>query len=389
MSANPLITNEEMSALLESDSPKIASSTAAGEKRRRVIPYNFRRPDRISKEQVRSLYLLHDLFSHSLSSSMPIFLRTISEVTLVSVEQQAYVEYLYGLPDPTVIFTLAMHPLQGVAVLEMNPAIAFPIIDRMLGGAGTQLSKSRAVTEIEQKVLESFLKIVSDDLREAWRPLVELDLQITGRETRPQLLQIVAPNEVVVTIVFHVQLGDIQGLMSLCIPAIVLEPIINRFNQSSYSRNRVVLPQQTRSLLSNLRALEFPVSAEIRGLKATTDDLFRLVPGDILQFDHRADEPVTVSVGGIEKFQGQLVEQDRRTAVYLHTAITPPKDEFAEEYDETAGYWTDASAADTPEQYQLPVVELDLLGPGLKSDGLLRLPGQGLSNLGSGTARPR
>ena len=373
MPANPLITNEEMSALLESNPAKSDAPNAGNEKRRRVIPYNFRRPDRISKEQVRSLYLLHDLFSHSLSSSMPIFLRTISEVTLVSVEQQAYVEYLYGLPDPTAIFTLAMHPLQGVAVLELNPAIAFPIIDRMLGGAGEQIRKTRAVTEIEQKVLESFLKIVSDDLREAWRPLVELDLQITGRETRPQLLQIVAPNEVVVAIVFHVQMGDIQGLMSLCIPAIVLEPIIERFNQSSYSRNRVVLPQQTRHLLNNLRSLQFPVSAELRGIKATTDDLFRLSPGDILLLDHRADEPVSVSVGGLEKFQGQLVEQDHRTAIYLHTAITPPKDEFTDPESTTTDFWTDAAALERSEQ--LPVIDLDLLGPGLKSDGFLRLPG--------------
>ncbi len=374
MPANPVITNEEMSALLDHNGGKAEAANAGSEKRRRIIPYNFRRPDRISKEQVRSLYLLHDLFSHSLSSSMPIFLRTISEVTLVSVEQQAYVEYLYGLPDPTAIFTLAMHPLQGVAVLELNPSIAFPIIDRMLGGAGEPLAKTRAITEIEQKVLESFLKIVADDLREAWRPLVELDLHITGRETRPQLLQIVAPNEVVVVIVFHLQVGDIQGLMSLCIPAIVLEPIIHRFNQSSYSRNRVVLPQQTRSLLNILKTLQFPVAAELRGLTATTDDLFRLAPGDILQLDYRADQPITLSVGGQEKFQGELIEQESRTAVYLHTAIAPPTDEAAngglpEEL------WGNAPATGLLEQQKLPVVGLDLLGPGLKSEALARVSG--------------
>ncbi|MBA3440793.1 MAG: flagellar motor switch protein FliM, partial [Pyrinomonadaceae bacterium] len=94
-----LVTNEEMSALLKSTD----SSGAGTDRRQRVVPYNFRRPDRVSKEQVRSLYMLHDLFSHSLSSSLLIFLRSVSEVSLISVEQQAYVEYLYGLPDPTVI----------------------------------------------------------------------------------------------------------------------------------------------------------------------------------------------------------------------------------------------------------------------------------------------
>jgi flagellar motor switch protein FliM len=318
MAANSLVTEEEMSALLEnSPSAANAASAAGSDKRRRIVPYNFRRPDRVSKEQVRSLYLLHDMLSHSLSTSLPIFLRTISEVTLISVEQQAYVEYLYGLPDPTVIFTMAMHPLNGTAILELNPSVAFPIIDRMLGGAGHPLPVSRAVTEIELKILEGFLKIVADDMREAWRPLIELDLQILGRETRPQLLQIVAPNEVVITIVFHVQIASVQGMMSLCIPAVVLEPIIQRFNQSSYSRSREVAPEQTRSLLDTLSTLTFPVSAELRGSTAAMDDLFRLAPGDVLQLDHRADQPISVSVGGLVKFQGDLVANSGRTAVHL------------------------------------------------------------------------
>src|SRR5881396_1123763 len=144
MTANSLVTEEEMSALLDNNTGTAGAGGA--DKRRRVVPYDFRRPDRVSREQVRALYLLHDLFSHSLSSSLPIFLRTISEVTLISVEQQAYVEYLYGLPDPTAIFTLSMHPLQGVSVLELNPSLAFPVIDRLLGGKGVPLSEPRAVT---------------------------------------------------------------------------------------------------------------------------------------------------------------------------------------------------------------------------------------------------
>lgn len=311
MKSNSLLTEEEMSALLESpDSPQGASQ----EKRRRVVPYNFRRPDRLSKEQVRALYLLHDLFSHSLSSSLPIFLRTISEVTLISVEQQAYVEYLYGLPDPTTIFTLTMHPLQGVSVLELNPSLAFPVIDRLLGGKGAPLPEARACTEIEQKILESFLKVVIDDLRDAWKPMVELEMQIVGRETRPQLLQIVAPNEVVLSIVFHVQVGDARGMMSLCIPALILEPIIQKFNQSFYSRSREVPPAQTRSLLDMLSSVSFPVAAELHGTTAAMEDLISLAPGDVLRLDHPVDRPVELSVGGVVKFHGELTAHNGRTA---------------------------------------------------------------------------
>jgi flagellar motor switch protein FliM len=315
MAANSLVTDEEISTLLEAS----AGSMGGGkeDKRRRVVPYDFRRPDRISKERVRSLYLMHDTFSHGLSTSLPIFLRTITEVTLISVEQQAYFEYLSGLPDPTVIFTLAMNPLQGSTVIEINPSIAFPIIDRMLGGTGNGLAAQRSVTEIEQRILEGFMKVILDDLHDAWKPMIDLDLQIIGRETRPQLLQIVPPNEVVIVITFHVQVSGVQGMMSLCIPAIVLEPIIHLFNPSSYSRNREVAPDQTRALLNNLSKMVFPVSVELRGTTLAMDDLFSLAPGDVLLLEHRIDQRVAVSVGGIVKFYGDLVDNDGHIAVLL------------------------------------------------------------------------
>jgi flagellar motor switch protein FliM len=313
MTNHDLLTKEEMSSLLENSD----STAPESGKRRRVMPYNFRRPDRIPREQIRSLYLMHDLFALSLSSSLPILMRSMSGVTLLSVEQQAYSEYLQGLSDPTAVFTLSMHPLPGVAALELNPAIAFPVIDRLLGGSGEDLEQQRAVTEIEQRILEGFVKVITDDLRATWRPLAELDLQILGRETRPQMLQIVAPNEAVLTIAFQVQVAEARGQMSLCLPAITLEPIIQNLNQSLYSRSREVPPEQTRALLDSLALVKFPLSAELRGTKALMDDLMNLAPGDVLRLDHRLDQPVEISVGGQVKFWGDLVAQERRTVVQI------------------------------------------------------------------------
>lgn len=320
MTTNSLVTEEEVSALLQT--PASAEKGAgAADKRRRVVPYNFRRPDRLSKEQVRSLYLLHDMFSHSLSSSLPIFLRTISEVTLISVEQQAYVEYLQGLPDPTAIFTLSMSPLQGAAVVELSPTVAFPVIDRMMGGPGESLSEARAMTEIEQKILESFFKLVVDDMREAWRPHVELELEIVGRETRPQLLQIVAPNEVVLTVVFEIQIGESRGTMSICIPAVTLEPVIQQFNQSVYAGNREVPPAETRAVLDTLSRVAFTVAAELHGTTVSVADLCAIAPGDVLRLDHRIEQPVHVSVGGIVKFEAELLAHAGRAAARLRAEV--------------------------------------------------------------------
>lgn len=317
MTSHDLLTKEEMSSLLESND----NGTSESGKRRRVLPYNFRRPDRIPREQIRSLYLMHDLFAHSLTSSLPVLMRTMSIVTLMSVEQQAYAEYLQGLTDPTALFTLSMHPLPGVAAIELSPTVAFPVIDRLLGGVGQELDNPRAVTEIEQRILEGFLKVVTDDLRATWKPLADLDLQVLGRETRPQMLQIVAPNEAVLTIVFQVQIADARGTMSLCLPAITLEPVIQNLNQSVYSRSREVPPEQTRALLDILTHVRFPVAAELRGTKALIDDLLNLSPGDVLRLDHRVDQAIAVSVGGVIKFQGDLLAQDRRTVVNI-TALS-------------------------------------------------------------------
>lgn len=313
MTNQDLLTKEEMSSLLESSD----NNATEGGKRRRVLPYNFRRPDRIPREQIRSLYLMHDLFALSLSSSLPILMRAMSGVTLMSVEQQAYSEYLQGLHDPTALFTLSMHPLPGVAALELSPSVAFPVIDRLLGGVGEDLQQTRAVTEIEQRILEGFVKVITDDLRTMWKPLADLDLQILGRETRPQMLQIVAPNEAVLTIAFQVQIAESRGMMSLCLPAITLEPIIQSLNQSVYSRSREVPPEQTRALLDILSLVKFPVSAELHGTKASMDDLMSLAPGDVLRLDHRVDQPLEVSIGGIVKFRGELISQDRRTVINI------------------------------------------------------------------------
>lgn len=316
-SSRELLSEEELAALTDAKS-KDAASGLGVEKRHRIIPYDFRRPDRVSKEQVRSLYLLHDAFARNISSSLPVFLRATSEVTLVSVEQRAYFEYLSGLSDPAAIFKLSMEPLQGIAILEMSPMVAFSVIDRQLGGPGVQLPETRALTEIEQRVMEGFLRIVNEALHAAWKPILDIEFQNVGSETDPKLLQIVPPNEIVLSIVFHIQVVDVRGTLSLCIPALNLEPILQKLNESAYSRRHPeVPPEQTRAILDKLTAVPFPVAAELRGTTATFRDLMQLAAGDVMRLNRRVDEPIDVSVGDIVKFRGVLGVQDKRTAVYI------------------------------------------------------------------------
>lgn len=315
MNSKELLSTEELSALM----PDTARSDAAGdrEKRKRIVPYNFRRPDRLSKEQIRSLYLLHDLFAHSLSTSLPLFLRTISEVNLISVEQQAYSEYLRGLPDPTTVFTIAVSSLNGVYAVEINSSIAFPIIDRLLGGNGNGLTEKRAATDLELQILEGFLSVVNENYRSAWKPILPIDTEVVGRETRPQMLQIIAPNEVVATIVYQVQIGDATGAMSICLPVVMLESVIEKFNQSSYLPAKSTEPEATRALLDSLSAVRFPVATCLEKVPAAVSDLMNLSVGDILRTNHRTEKALMVSIGNAQKFEGKIASLEGRMVVQL------------------------------------------------------------------------
>lgn len=308
-----------MSALLPQETP------AGGQekKARGAVPYNFRRPDRLSKEQVRSLYLLHDLFAQNLSSSLPLFLRAITEVNLISVEQQSYADYLRSMADPTVIFTVAADALSGVFAIEISAAIAFPVIDRMLGGEGAALSENRAATELELEILEGFVANIADNYRAAWAPIIAFKTELTGHETRPQLLQIVSPNEVVAVINYQMQIGEAKGSMSICLPITMLESVMESFSQSSYSPAKENSPESINSLLRTVANVRFPLVAELAKTPAMVSDLMALTVGDVLRTNHRVEKPVNVCIGNAAKFRGRIAALEGKMIIQVTEASLP------------------------------------------------------------------
>ncbi|MEZ5306525.1 MAG: flagellar motor switch protein FliM [Pyrinomonadaceae bacterium] len=315
MNAGDLISSEEMSALMP-ENEKRGTGAKPG-----VVPYNFRKPDRLSKDQIRAIYLLHDLFAHSLSSSLPLLLRTASEVNLISVEQQPFGDYLKGLADPTTIFTIYVPTLRGSYAVEISSPIAFPVIDRLLGGAGDDLEEKRAATDLELNIVEDFLSIICDAYVEAWKPIIPLEGEVRARETRPQMAQMVAQNEVVVTIAYQLQIGEARGSMSISIPIVTLEPVIDKFNPASYSSGSKVSQEERLALREGLKRVKFPVSTEIEPLSVRYGDLAKLGVGDILRTNHRADASVNINIGGKEKFRGSLAGDNGQLVVRIESKV--------------------------------------------------------------------
>src|SRR5947209_4157084 len=199
---------------------------------RRAALFDFRRPDRIAKSQLRAIHQLHDNFVRNLVSSLSAYLRSYVIVNLVSVEQLSYSEFLECLPSPTCIASLGLKPYDGNAVLELNSSLIFPILEILLGGDGKlQFSANREITEIEQVLLDGLLRLILRDLHEAWTFVTPIDFTIDNIETEPQFLQILAPTEAVVAVAIEIRIGDSIGMMNIAMPSIIIKMMRQKFDQ--------------------------------------------------------------------------------------------------------------------------------------------------------------
>jgi len=329
-----ILSQEEVDALLRTHSSKPAKGAAQSgpekpstrakkaQQQKKVTLYNFRRPDRVSREQMRSLHFMHDRFARNFSSSLSAYLRTITEVNLVSVEQLSYQEFLLSVPDPTCFNAISIRPLEGAFALEVNPQLVFPVIDKMLGGPGDPLRSLRTMTDIEQSIFDGVLKLALEDLREAWRGIIEFDFRIQSKETSPQLIQIVAPNEVVLLVVFEVKMGPVVGMINLAIPSIILEPIAGRFDQemfTGYKKSGTF--EEARLLMESLKRCNMTVGAEIRGTTLRVSDVLKLQEGDLVPLTKRFDAMLDLTVDGIPRCQGFLALNNIQKRVFQLTSV--------------------------------------------------------------------
>jgi len=311
-----ILSQEEIDALLVSAGEIDRASRGRDVNADSVITYNFRRPDRVSKEQMRSLHFLHDRFARNVSTSLSAYLRAVTDVMIVSVEQFTYAEFLMSLPDPTAFYALSMQPFDGHGALEMNPNIAFSLIDRMLGGSGQGMTTNRALTEIEQNVIDGVVKLLLENLSEGWSPITKVNFRISGRETRPQMLQVAAPTEVVILLVFDLRVGEERGMVNLCIPASVIESAGTNFAQGWQRTHREANPVDRKRLLDNLMRMPLPVTARL-DTKIAAGELLEVRPGDVISLGRTIREPVDVQVGSLVKFEGRLVRSGDSSGVTL------------------------------------------------------------------------
>ncbi len=274
---------------------------------RQIRSYDFRIPDRFSKEELRSIQLLHENFARMASSSLSAFLRSVVEVELMSVQEEIFEDFADSLTPPHVLGLASADPLDGTLLVHVDPAIIFPIIDRILGGPGQPLMELRALTDIELTMTERVLSNILGVLAEAWSSVVDMEPQINSLEANPRFSQPVAPNEVLVKMLFRLQLSNHEGALNICFPYVMLEPILPKISAHEWFSRRIEEDEEkdrqfTDQLEERVKNVAVPLVVELGKTKITLAELLRLEPGDVLTLQQKIDDPLPVFVREKETF---------------------------------------------------------------------------------------
>ncbi len=291
-----------------------------------VRGYDFKRPERVSKDQMRSLQQLHEAFARNFGAGLSGFLRTIVEVKVASCEQMTYGEFISGLPNPTSFNLIDAKPLEGQMCLEVSPLIIYPIIDRLLGGSSTDLFiPQRPMTAIEARLISKVTSRGLAALTEAWAGIRQIEFSITATESNPQLVQIVPPNEVVVVVGFELKMTNRAGTMNLCIPYNVIEPVMEKLSAESwFSSGKLGTDEKLRQRVTHTLA-RAPLT--VRGMLAettiTVGDLRGMAVGDLVMTDKPVTQPIVLCVEGEKKFLAVLGNYKGNRALKILRAVTP------------------------------------------------------------------
>lgn len=325
-----ILSQEEIDALLEvvEEEGDTLSTENESNDTRQVILYDFKRPNRVSKEQLRAVKGIHDKMARNLASQISSIMRSIVEIQLHSVDQMTYGEFLMSLPSPTSFNVFSIKPLDGNCIIEINPSIAFPMIDRLLGGLGESYESTRELTDIELNLLDAILRIIMQRLKEGWAPITDMYPTIETKESSPNVVQIVSQNEIVIMVVMEIIIGNSSGMINLCYPVIYLEPILSRLaNRDIMLGETSAKKSRNKELNTLISRAEVFIESIIGQAELSVGELLELKNGDIMRLDRAADDKAIVMIDKKELFLAEIGLHRFRKSIKIESLVRTDKDE--------------------------------------------------------------
>jgi flagellar motor switch protein FliM len=324
-----VLSQSEIDALLSAissgdvDADEIRAETG----NQQVRPFDFTRPSKFSKDQLRTLRMMHEVFCRTAQTQLSALLRTVVEIEVASADQMAYGEFINSMPTPSLINIVTMEPLEGNAVLNVDLPIIFAIIDRLVGGPGTHRPRLRELTDIEVALTGNLSEVLVGAFSEAWETVAPVRMRPVATEMNPQFAQVAPHSDMVVLVSFEIRIGKASGSMALCVPYPVLEPVIGRLTAQSYLSTAAGTPSpQTREeIAGSLSEVRVPVAAELGGVELRVADLLVLAVGDVIPLACAPGGDVSLRVGRRHAFRAQPGTRGRRAAVQITGVIDHPE----------------------------------------------------------------
>ena len=301
-----VLSQEEIDSLLNalSDGQVDAEEMKITKTQKRIRVYDFKRPNKFSKDQIHSLQNIYENYCRSLTTYFSGQLHSIIESKVLSIEQLTYDEFIRSLPNPTVLGLYSLNPLEGTVLMEVSPTLAFTVVDRLLGGQGQGAEKNRELTEIERTIVEHRLSQIIELTEEAWSEVYDLKPQFVSMETNPQFMQIVAPNEMIVLVTLEIKIGEEMGMINICMPYLVLEPILNKLSTFFLfsTQAKVTSPEQVQAIRRKIEWAKVDMVAFLGHSEISVRDLLDLARGDVIPLNQSVNDPLPIYVGEFMKF---------------------------------------------------------------------------------------
>lgn len=320
-----VLSQSEIDALLaaldsgELDPGEIESDSA----NQRIKPYDFKRPEKFTKEQMRTLQMLHENLGRSLSTYLATTLRTLVEIKVMSVEQLTYYEFTRSLPLLTMLAIFDIPEWEGRGLLECNVGLIFAMIDRMLGGPGAAPEEGRSLTDIEQGLVRQLMTQITTLYRDAWQTVADVNFGLDSLETNPLFAQIVSQNETVALINFSAKVGVAEGMLNICLPHMVLEQVMDKLTTRSWFAGQTRAHDQrlTKRMRQSIDQIVVPLRVYLGEADISFGDLLNLQVGDCIQLDTKTNSLVKAQVGSRTKFLGNVGKVGNRLAVKVDRTL--------------------------------------------------------------------
>ncbi|TKJ42236.1 flagellar motor switch protein FliM [candidate division LCP-89 bacterium B3_LCP] len=324
---NKILSQEEIEALLSnvSESQDVDIDEEIEKEESKALQfYDFKHPDRISKDQIRSLRTLHENFSRLLATYLSTVLRVMVDVNLLSIDQVTYSEYTMSLSTPSSIYVLSSENLDGKLIIELCPALLLYMVDRLLGGTGDSTTESREITVIEQNVVRNIINNLIKIFNEVWSQAVDLDCKYSSFETDPQFVQIARSSDIIAVIFVEVQIKGQSYQMNICIPYYMLEPILPKLSsQAVIGLTKKSSESDSIMLNVNLSATQLPVVVQLAKARITIKDLLSFRRNDVIRLETRTDDELPVFIKDRAKYKGLPGRKGRHRAVQISNIIEP------------------------------------------------------------------